>query len=106
MGSEAQHQLAVLVGVIIVLNAALSAWLARQGFGPGPALRQFIVTALLNVGILVALLALVGVLGSPIALERVAFLLLLVTLLVTLYDRYRPEYVARFATSPGVAAAS
>jgi hypothetical protein len=99
-------ELAALVGVIIVLNAALSAWLARKGFGPGPALRQFVVTGLLNAGILVALLALFGVLGSPIALERVTFMLLLVTLLVTLYDRYQPEYVARFATSPGVAAAS
>ncbi len=90
-------ELASLVGAIIVLNAALAAWLARRGFGPGPALRQFIATGLLNVAILVALLALFGVLGSPIAVERVAFMLLLVTLLVTLYDRYRPEHVARFS---------
>jgi hypothetical protein len=90
-------ELAALVGAIIVLNAALAAWLSRRGFGPGPALRQFIVTGLLNVAILVALLALFGLLGSPIAVERVAFMLLLVTLLVTLYDRYRPEHVARFS---------
>ena len=35
-----------------------------------------------------------------LSLDRAAFFLLLVSLLVSLYDRYRPEYVARFA--PGV----
>jgi hypothetical protein len=97
-------ELALLVGVIIVLNAALSAWLARRGFGPGPALRQFVVTGLLNLAILIGLLALFGVLGSDVALERLGFMLLLVTLLVTLYDRYRPEHVARFSAPPGTKA--
>ena len=97
-------ELALLVGVIIVLNAALSAWLARRGFGPGPALRQFVVTGVLNLAILIGLLALFGVLGSDIALERLGFMLLLVTLLVTLYDRYRPEHVARFTAPPATSA--
>lgn len=37
--------------------------------------------------------------GQPIDLYRIGFMPLLVTLLVTLYDRYRPEYVARFSSA-------
>jgi hypothetical protein len=90
-------ELSLSVGFIIVANAALSAWLERRGFGPGPALRQFVVTGLLNATIVVLLAIVFEVMGSPIELYRTGFMLLLVTLLVTLYDRYRPEYVARFS---------
>ncbi len=89
--------LSLTVGLIIVTNAALSAWLERRGFGPGPALRQFLVTGLLNAAIVVSLAIIFETLGSPIDLYRIGFMLVLVTLLVTLYDRYRPEYVARFS---------
>jgi hypothetical protein len=91
-------ELAVLIGVVVVANAALSTWLARYGFGPGPALRQFIVTGLLNVGI-VAVMLLVNLFGDATDPGRLAFFVLLITLLVTLYDRYRPEYLARFDRS-------
>jgi hypothetical protein len=94
-------ELSLVVGLIIVVNAALSAWLERRGFGPGPALRQFLVTGLLNVAILVLLVAVFELLGSPVDVTHTGFMLLLVTLLVTLYDRYRPEHVARFSASPG-----
>jgi hypothetical protein len=33
-------------------------------------------------------------------------MLLLVTLLVTLYDRYRPEHVARFAAPPATSSSA
>jgi hypothetical protein len=63
----------------------------------------------LNFAILVIL---VVVLPSDIDIERGGFLLVLLTLIVTLYDRYRPEFLARFpnelrtskASSPSPAA--
>ncbi len=97
-------ELAVLIGVVVVANAALSTWLARYGFGPGPALRQFIVTGLLNVGI-VAVMLLVNLLGDSTDPGRLTFFVLLITLLVTLYDRYRPEYLARFSGDEQTASA-
>ena len=97
-------ELAVLIGIVVVANAALSTWLARYGFGPGPALRQFIVMGLLNVGI-VAVMLLVNLLGDSTDPGRLTFFVLLITLLVTLYDRYRPEYLARFATDEQTASA-
>jgi hypothetical protein len=41
--------------------------------------------------------------GGSVDAGKTAFMLFLVTLLVTLYDRYRPEYSARFG-SAGAAA--
>jgi hypothetical protein len=98
-------ELAILVGIVLVANAALSAWLERYGFGPGPALRQFIVTGLLNIGIVVAMLLVFEILGDPAEPERLGIFVLLITLLVTLYDRYRPEYVARFGKDEAAAQA-
>ena len=92
-------ELSFLIGLVVVANAALSTWLQRFGFGPGPALRQFIVTGLLNVGIVAVLLLLFDLLGAPADAATLGFFVLLVTLLVTLYDRYRPEYLARFELS-------
>ncbi|MFV2061899.1 MAG: hypothetical protein ACC726_00115 [Chloroflexota bacterium] len=94
-------ELSIIVAVVVIANATLSAFLERRGFGPGAALRQFIVTGLLNIGIVVALVAILQLLGDPIELVNlysIGFMLFLITLLVTLYDRYRQEYLARFAT--------
>ena len=58
---------------------------------------QFIVTGLLNLGILVAILLGLSLLeDGELPFQRLGFLLLLMTLLTVLHDRYRPEYVARF----------
>ncbi|HSM33338.1 MAG TPA: hypothetical protein VK987_04555, partial [Anaerolineae bacterium] len=90
-------ELAFILGIVVIANAALSTAFERRGFGPGPAVRQFVVTGLLNVAILaVVLFVLTGFEDVGPLLRRLGFLLLLVTLLITLYDRYRPEYVARF----------
>jgi hypothetical protein len=91
-------ELAFILGIVVIANAALSTAFERRGFGPTTALMQFIVTGLLNVAILaVVLFVLTGFEDVGPLLRRLGFLLLLVTLLITLYDRYRPEYVARFA---------
>jgi hypothetical protein len=90
-------ELAFILGIVVIANAALSTAFARRGFGPTTAIMQFIVTGLLNVAILaVVLFVLTGFDDVGPLLRRLGFLLLLVTLLITLYDRYRPEYVARF----------
>ena len=87
---------AIVISIIVIGNAVLSTLLERQGFGPGPALRQFIVTGLLNFAVVAALYLVFDLLGNPIEGQNTFFFVFLITLLVTLYDRYRPEYVARF----------
>ena len=44
-----------------------------------------------------ALYIVFDLLGNPIEGQNTFFFVFLITLLVTLYDRYRPEYVARFS---------
>jgi hypothetical protein len=90
-------QLTIIVSVVVIANAALSTLLERRGFGPTAAFRQLIFTGLLNLGIIAVLGLIYNVAGSSFDLTTTFFYLLLITLLVTLYDRYRPEYVARFS---------
>jgi hypothetical protein len=90
--------LSIILAVVIIGNAALSTAFERRGFGPTNAVVQFIVTGLLNLAILVAVLVVLTVLSEEaLVFRRLGFLLLLVTLLTVLHDRYRPEYVARFS---------
>jgi hypothetical protein len=89
-------QLSLILAVVIVANAVFSTAFARRGFGPRNAFIQFLVTGLLNAGILVVILVGLQLGGDELDFRRLGFMLLLVTLLVTLYDRYRPEYVGRF----------
>ncbi len=87
-------QLATGVAIIVTLNSAISYWFATKGFGWQSAVKQFF--ALLAVNWLIAaagsLLTGQSLLGSGAS----GFLLLLLTLLITLYDYFRPVYTARF----------
>jgi hypothetical protein len=95
-------QLAFVIGLVVVCNAALSTLLARRGVEPGSVLRQALMTGLLNVAAAAAIWLVFTIVGGPPRMEAVGFFLLLLTLLITLYDRYRPEYLARFeAVGPG-----
>ena len=96
-------ELTLIMALVVVANAALSVLLERHGFGPTAALRQFVFTGLLNLGILVAIVGFYTITGQTVDLWNTFFYLLLITLLVTLYDRYRPEYVARFSKGEGQA---
>jgi len=93
-------ELSIIMAVIVIANATLSTILERRGFGPTAALRQFFFTGLLNLGIFAGIVLVYEVLGTPVDMANTFFYLLLVTLLVTLYDRYRPEYLARYAEDP------
>ena len=89
-------QLSVIMALIVIANAALSTVLERRGFGPTAALRQFLFTGLLNLVVMAVIVVIFELLGNPVDLVNTFFYLLLITLLITLYDRYRPEYLARF----------
>jgi hypothetical protein len=99
-------QLSIIMAVVVVGNTLLSVLLERYGFGPTAALRQFLFTGLLNLVTLVAIVLFFEIQGVSVDLANTFFYLLLITLLVTLYDRYRPEYVARFAKSDETAPAT
>ena len=90
--------LAVAVGValVIVANIALSTWLARSGrtwrsFG-----RESVALTVTNTGLIVLYTVLLPTWYGAINIWDALFFGLLVTLLVTVYDRYLPIHRARF----------
>jgi len=91
-------QLAVGVILIVTINTALSHWLARRGFGWAFTLRQFIALVAVNSGLILAYALLRSRFDAPVSMANALFFVLLLTLLVTLFDRYRQVYLMRFGT--------
>jgi hypothetical protein len=89
--------LAIGLGVVITANAALTDLLTRRGRRWSSVIGQFTLVLVMNVAIYAALVGGAALFGISLSLDRAAFFLLLMSLLVSLYDRYRPEYLARFA---------
>jgi hypothetical protein len=90
-------QLAIGVALVVIINTALSHWLARRGFGWAFALRQFMVTAVVNLGLILAYAFLRSEFDAPVSIGNALFFALLLTLLVTLFDHYRQVYLMRLA---------
>ncbi|MBN1660528.1 MAG: hypothetical protein JXA93_19180 [Anaerolineae bacterium] len=89
-------QLAIGLGLVVTINTALTHWMARRGAGWAFALRQFVVIGVVNVALVLAYTALRTYLGTPVNAITVLFFALLLTLLLTLFDRYRQVYLMRF----------
>lgn len=90
------YQLAIGVSFVIILNTVLSHWLARRGTSWRSILQEFIFMSVANFGIvLIYVFYLMSRYGGSVNLETTLFFILLLTLNVVLYDRYRPIYVKR-----------
>ncbi len=92
-------QIAIGVALLIVINTVLSHWLSRRGRGWKSILQEFVVMTLVNFGLLLAADFLLPGIDGSINLGDAMFFVLLLTLNVTLYDRYRQVYVHRLAGS-------
>jgi hypothetical protein len=92
-------QLAIGVALVVTINTALSHWLARRGFGWAFALGQFVVMAVVNLGLILTYALLRSRFDALVSMGNALFFALLLTLLVTLFDRYRQVYLMRFGPS-------
>ncbi len=92
-------QLAIGVASVVTINTALSHWLARRGFGWAFALGQFMVMGVVNLGLILAYTWLRSRFDDPVSIGNALLFALLLTLLVTLFDRYRQVYLMRFGPS-------
>jgi hypothetical protein len=90
--------MAVAMGValIIVASTAVSEAMVRRGTGWDTAIRQFAVMLAVNIGIVLVGRVVVAALTDR-QVEHALVFVLLVTLITTLYDRFRPIHLARFA---------
>lgn len=90
-------QLVLATAVIIILNALLSHALAMRGKGWVSTGVEFLVMAVVNLCIVLAGYLLLPGSGGSLHLGNTLFFILLLTLLVTLYDRYRATYQTRWS---------
>jgi hypothetical protein len=95
-GQSSNLQLAIGVAFVVTINTALSHWLARRGFGWALALGQFMVMAVVNLGLILAYTFLRSSFDDPVSIGNALFFALLLTLLVMLFDHYRQVYLMRF----------
>lgn len=86
--------MAVAAALVIILNTGVSHWLARRGVGWRNALGQFIVMTAANLTIAAAFQVLPG--ARDLDDAAVAFFVLLLSLIVTLFDRFTEIHMARF----------
>src|SRR4051812_9664643 len=90
---------AIGVAIVVLINTAISDWLVRRArrLGFHTTTRQFLGTLAVNVGIVAIGQLVLDVLHGP-TLEHAAVFVLLLSVIVTFYDRYRPIHIARFGT--------
>jgi hypothetical protein len=90
--------LAITIGIafVIVANTVLSTWLARRGRTWASTTRQFVGLAVVNTVLILLYDVLLPAGDGSINIWHALFFALLLTLIVTLYDRYRPIHLARF----------
>jgi hypothetical protein len=91
-------QLTLGITIIVVLNTALSCWLARRGFGAAFSAQQFLVLGVVNLAVILEYSVLRTEFEAPVNLANAHFFVVLLTLLVTLFDRYRQVYVMRYGS--------
>lgn len=94
-------QLTIGMAIIIIINTALSYWLARRGTHWRSIIREFIVMTIVNFSIVIAFDFLLPRYNGSINLFNTLFFILLLTLNVTLYDRYRAVHIIRYNVDGG-----
>lgn len=82
-------QMIAAVSIFIVVNAAVSDWIARHGGQWRTALFEFLVMSVVNAGIILGIVILSRWTDARIDGSTALFYALLFTLFITLYDRYR-----------------
>ncbi|WP_127506868.1 hypothetical protein [Actinoplanes solisilvae] len=95
-GQAGTTQLFLGVAVFVVINAAISLFIARRTRSFESALAAFAVRALINVGLILVASWLVG---GTLQRGNAIFFVLLLSLITLLDDRFRPVHEARFAPS-------
>jgi hypothetical protein len=91
-------QVVIGVSTLIILNTAVSEWLARRGRTYQSTIEQFAATVAINFGLVLLAYLLLDRGDGSINEGATLFFVLLISVMVTLFDRYRPRYLARFSS--------
>jgi hypothetical protein len=88
-------QLTVGIAVIIVANTLVSHWFTRRGREWSNIFAEFGAMAAVNAGLTVLAFYILPLTDNSIHLGSTLFFLLMLTMIIVLYDRYHPRYLAR-----------
>jgi hypothetical protein len=91
-------QLFLGTAAFVVVNAAVSIWVARSGRSVESVVLAFGFRVLVNAGLVVAADWFLARGGGGLNLANTLFFVFLLSLLTLLHDRYRPFYEHRFST--------
>jgi hypothetical protein len=89
-------EIAVGASILILISTVLSQRLGRIGRGWEGTLREFLVMAGVNLGLILVIVVLLPTFEGSINLTNVIFFTLLFTVVVTMWDRYRQVHRRRF----------
>ena len=88
------------VAFVVVVNAMLSQWLASRGHSWSSTIIQFLVQLIINVGVTLVYIWLLRTADEPANEGAAVFFIVLLTLIVILFDRYRPIRASGFHPHP------
>ncbi len=92
-------QITLSVAALIVVNAFIGLWSARRGGGLDSVVATFVVASLINIGLVLVASRLVPN-DETFFLTAGMFFVFLLTLIVSVYDRYRPVLDVRTVPAP------
>lgn len=95
-------QLVIGLGIVIALNSFVSQWLVGRGTTWASTTSQFLAMGTINIGIVVAFRLLLRQSDRDLDLGNTLFFIALLTLIVTLYDRYRAMRLPGSRLAPAV----
>jgi hypothetical protein len=96
-------RLVVGVVVIVILNTVITEWFGRHGMSFETAVKEFIGVALANFIIVLVYDVIVRRGEGSLHVGATLFFLFLISIIIALYDRYRPIYLRRVAAEQGIA---
>jgi len=86
-------QVAAGVAILIIINTALSQWLVRRGRQWKSIIQEFVIMSTVNLILILLFDLVLPLFRGSIDLSDTLFFVLLLTLNVTLYDRYRRTHI-------------
>lgn len=89
--------------IVVVLNTAITEWMGRHGMSFETAMRSFFAVTLANFALVVIYWFIVRRTGGSLNAGATLFFLFLVSIIIALYDRYRPIYLRRVDVEHGLA---
>lgn len=96
-------RLVVGIAVVVILNTLITEWFGRHGMSFDTAMKEFIGVALANILIVLVYDLVLRRSEGHLQVGTTIFFLFLVSIIITLFDRYRPIYLRRVAAEQGVA---